>query len=105
LDKESRGFALAVGFAHMDVWLAVIGSGDPDESVIGAYSSEELAATIAERASPGDWHTTSVALDKVPEWIDELEAAEERALLRNRPIADAIGPEIAERGARAWPDV
>ena len=87
----------------MDVWLAVIGRGDPDESVIGAYSTEELAAAAAERVAPDGWHTTSFVLDKVPEWVDELEAEEERELLRNRPIADAIRPEIAERGAPAHP--
>ncbi len=77
----------------MDIWLAVMGGGGAEESVIGAYSTEELAEATAERASPGDWYTLNFALDEIPLWIEELHA-EER--LRHPAYSDAGGLHAAE---------
>jgi hypothetical protein len=85
----------------MDIWLALMGNGGPEESIIGAYSTEELAAKTAERASPGDWYTIHAVLDEEPGWIDvyrrELEDEQE---LQDQPDADGAHSQPATQDAR-----
>jgi hypothetical protein len=80
----------------MDIWLAVQNRDEPMISVIGAYSTEERAEEIAQRASSDGWETLHFVLDEVPYWLDEvkdeLEEAEPEAVeserLRNQSHAD-----------------
>lgn len=86
----------------MDIWLAVMGDGGPEESIIGAYSSEELAAAAVERVSPGDWYTIHVVLDEAPDWIEmyEQEHKYAREHPQNQPHADVVHPQPATQDTR-----
>ncbi len=88
----------------MDIWLAVITSAGGDETVIGAYSTEELAETTAERVSPGEWYTIHEVLDEVPDWIgvyeQERKARQQQEMLQNQPDADETPTQPATQDAR-----
>lgn len=72
-----------------------MGDESSGRSILGAYSTEERAEAIAERASPGDWETIRTTVDEIPDWIDELEyeqqreANEESERLRSQHNPDA----------------
>lgn len=56
----------------MDIWLAIVGAEEPLLSVIGAYSSKELAEKTARQACAGEgWETLQFVIDEVPDWVDD----------------------------------
>jgi len=57
----------------MDVWIAVIDPGTQDEAIVGVYTSEALALSVAERLSPEAVDATRFVLDEEADWIAEWE--------------------------------
>jgi hypothetical protein len=57
----------------MDVWLAVTSAETADESILGVYTTEELALITANRVSPQTAEVRHCVLDEVPGWIDRFE--------------------------------
>jgi hypothetical protein len=62
-----------LGFEPVDVWAAVIYPESADQTVLGVYTTQELAVATAERVAPEDAEATHFVLDEVPEWIDGFE--------------------------------
>jgi hypothetical protein len=55
---------------------AVIDAGSEDESVVGVYTSEEVAFSTANRISPDAAEARRYTLDELPEWIEDFERIE-----------------------------
>jgi hypothetical protein len=58
----------------MDVWVAIIDACTQDATVIGVYTTEELALSMAKRVSPDEAaDAVPFVLDEAPEWLAEVE--------------------------------
>jgi hypothetical protein len=50
----------------MDVWAAIVDSCTEDETIVGVYTTEELALSTAKRISPEAADAVPFVLDEAP---------------------------------------
>jgi hypothetical protein len=62
----------------MDLWAAVIDSCTQDETIVGIYTTEELALSIAMRISPEAADAVRFVLDEAPDWLAAFEQGRDR---------------------------
>ncbi|HEY3830458.1 MAG TPA: hypothetical protein VGL57_14790 [Solirubrobacteraceae bacterium] len=53
----------------MDVWVAIISPETADQAIVGVFTTEEQALTVAERVSPGDADVDHFVLNETVDWV------------------------------------
>jgi hypothetical protein len=62
----------------MDVWGAVIDACTQDETIVGIYTTEDLALGMAKRISPEAADVVHFVLDEAPDWLASFEEGRDR---------------------------